>query len=72
MHINREALRAIRILSGTSLAELARRTQIDRTLIGRIESGERRGTIEQRRLLAKALGVPEGALTLLSDHEAAA
>lgn len=72
MHINREALRAIRQRSDVSLSELSRRTGIDRTLIGRIESGERRGSAEQRKLLADALGVPVGAITLLDSYESAA
>ena len=67
MHINREALKAIRVRSSVSLAELARRTDIDRTLIGRIESGERKGTVEQRQALADGLGIPVGAITMLGD-----
>lgn len=71
MQINREALKAIRTRSGMPIAELARRTGIDRTAIGRIESGQRRGTVEQLALLADALGVPSYAITLFESRDAA-
>ena len=62
--INRHSLRAIRELSGMSKADLGRATDIDRTLIGRMESGERPASPAQIRLMAKALGVQPLALTL--------
>lgn len=72
MQINREALKAIRTRSGMPIAELARRTGIDRTAISRIESGDRRGTVDQLGRLAGALGVPPYAITLYESDEVAA
>lgn len=53
--LNPEALRVIRERSGMSKAELAERAGIDRTLVTRLENGERPGTPRVIRALAVAL-----------------
>lgn len=55
MKLNTEALRVIRERSGMTKAELADRAGIDRTLITRLEKGERTGTPNVIFKLAAAL-----------------
>jgi transcriptional regulator with XRE-family HTH domain len=63
MQINRHALRAIRESQGVSKADLARAIGVDRTLITRIESGERAASSTQIQSMARALGCSPLALT---------
>jgi transcriptional regulator with XRE-family HTH domain len=58
MQINGEALKAIRIRSGLSLAALNELTGIDPATLSRLEAGKRRGTPAQHKALADALQVP--------------
>lgn len=62
MTLNRAALVALRERSGMSKAELAERAGIDRTLVTRLENGERRATPAVMRKLAEALQVSQVAL----------
>ena len=72
MRINGEALRAIRERTGFSISELSRESGVDRTVITRIETGERRGTHAQHKALAVALGVSLLAIALTNpDGEVA-
>jgi len=57
MRLNVEALIALRERSGLSKAELADRSGVDRTLITRLENGERRATPAVMLKLAKGLNV---------------
>jgi transcriptional regulator with XRE-family HTH domain len=57
MKLNPEALRVIRERTGLSKAELADRAGIDRTLVTRLENGERSGTPAVIVKLAAALQV---------------
>lgn len=69
MRANPEALKAIRVRTGESIASLSRASGVDRTVITRLENGERRGTPAQLRALAEALQVP---VTAISRTEAVA
>jgi transcriptional regulator with XRE-family HTH domain len=62
MKINGEALKAIRERSGMSITGLANASGVDRTVVTRIESGERRGTPAQHKALSEALMVPMQAI----------
>ena len=62
MKLNTEALRTIRERSGVTKAELADRAGLDRTLITRLENGERRGTPTVIAKLAAALQCSQVAL----------
>lgn len=62
MGINGTALRIIRERTGLTISELARASQVCRTVITRIERGERPGTPAQCVALASALDVPWAAL----------
>lgn len=62
MKLNIEALRVIRERSGVTKAELARRAGYDRTLITRLENGERPGTPAVIARLAEALQVSQVAI----------
>lgn len=57
MRSNGPSIRAIRERSGLTKTQLAHRTGIDRTLISRIESGERNGTPAQLIAIAQGLHV---------------
>jgi transcriptional regulator with XRE-family HTH domain len=57
MNLNRDALVALRERSGLSKQELADRAGVDRTLITRLENGERRATPAVMKKLAAALAV---------------
>jgi len=57
MKINADALRAIRERTGLTITGLSNASGVDRTVITRIESGERKGTPAQHKALANALGV---------------
>lgn len=72
MKLNKEALKALRERSGFSKTQFAERSGIDRTIIGRLETGERKGTDEQIVAAARALNVPVVAITHSDDDEAAA
>ena len=62
MKLNPEALRVIRERTGMSKAELADRAGVDRTLITRLENGERHGTPAVISKLAYALAVSQLAI----------
>lgn len=65
MNLNRFTLAVLRDRSGMSKATLARRAGVDRTLIHRIENGERNATPDVIRKLATALDCPVLALVAL-------
>lgn len=69
MRINGAALREIRKRSGLSIAKLSEASGVDRSVISRIERGERRGTPRQHVELAQALGCT---LVAIGAPEAAA
>jgi transcriptional regulator with XRE-family HTH domain len=60
--LNRHTLVVVRERSGMTKAELADRAGVDRTLITRIENGERRATPNVIMRLAKALDCSQLAL----------
>lgn len=60
--INGDALGPIRRGARLTITELARRSGVDRTVITRIEAGQRRGTIAQLHALAEALNVVPNAI----------
>lgn len=62
MNLNREALIAIRERSGLNVSALAERAGVDRTLIHRIENGQRNATVPVIHKLAVGLAVPITAL----------
>lgn len=62
VNLNRAALTEIRERSGISKTDLADRAGVDRTLVHRLENGERRGTPVVIRKLADALQCPVMAL----------
>jgi len=70
--LNKEALTVIRERSGLSKTELADRAGIDRTLVHRLENGERNCTPTVMRKLADALACPLFALMGPTEDEAAA
>lgn len=71
MRLNRETLTLVRERSGMSKAELADRAGVDRTLITRIENGERHATPGVIARLAAALQCSQVALCSV-DTEAVA
>lgn len=71
MNLNRDALVTIRERSGLSKSELARRAGVDRTLVHRLENGERPATPAVMRKLATALDCPLMALIGPSAEAAA-
>lgn len=58
----RVALGRARIATGMSLAEVASKTEISASTLSRIESGERRVTIDSLERIAKALGTTAAAV----------
>jgi transcriptional regulator with XRE-family HTH domain len=62
VNLNREALIVIRERSGLSKTGLAERAGIDRTLVHRLENGERNATPAVLNKLASALDCPLMAL----------
>ena len=75
MKLNREALVVIRERSGLSKTELAERAGIDRTLVHRLENGERNASVTVIRKLAVALQCSVLAISTCdqpTDTEAAA
>lgn len=62
MKLNREALIVIRERSGLSKTALAERAGVDRTLVHRLENGERNATPDVLKKLAAALDCPLMAL----------
>lgn len=62
MNLNKEALVVIRERSGMSKTDLANKVGVDRTLIHRLENGERRASVSVIRRLADALDCPLMAL----------
>lgn len=73
MKLNREALVVIRERSGLSKTELAERAGIDRTLVHRLENGERNASVTVIHKLALALQCSVLAISTSSpDTEAAA
>lgn len=71
MKLNRDALVAIRERSGMNKAQLADAAGVDRTLVHRIENGERNCTPDVMKKLAAGLKVPVTALIGPSDEAAA-
>jgi transcriptional regulator with XRE-family HTH domain len=69
--LNRAALTEIRRRSGLSKSALADRAGVDRTLIHRLENGERNASPAVMRKLADALQCPLMALMGPSDGAAA-
>ena len=67
MNLNRESLVTIRERSGLSKSALAERAGVDRTLVHRLENGERNATPTVIRKLADALGCP--LMALLAPNE---
>lgn len=63
MRLNGEALRVIRERTGLTITQLGTASGVDRTVITRLESGERRGTPAQLVALAQALNVPLTAIS---------
>lgn len=70
VNLNRPALIEIRTRSGLSKTALAELAGIDRTLVHRLENGERRATPAVLRKLADALQCP--LMALLGPAEAVA
>lgn len=62
MNLNRDALTVIRERSGHSKSSLAKKAGVDRTLVHRLENGERAATPTVMRKLADALDCPLHAL----------
>lgn len=62
MRTNGPALRAIRQRTGFTVTQLANAAGVDRTVLTRLENGERRGTPAQIKALAQALDVPVTAI----------
>ena len=71
VNLNRAALIEIRERSGLSKTELAQRAGVDRTLVHRLENGERRATPTVMRKLADALACPLMAIMGPEEEEAA-
>jgi transcriptional regulator with XRE-family HTH domain len=69
MRINRHSLKAIREGRGFTISGLSQASGVDRTVVTRLESGERRGTPTQIRALAIALctAVPAIAIFDIDD-----
>ena len=72
MRWNAGALGVIRERSGLSKAELAERAGIDRTLVTRLENGERPGTPRVIRALSLALDCSQLAICSIDTPQAAA
>lgn len=73
MKLNKDSLRTIRERSGLSKTVLAERAGVDRTLVHRLEKGERNASPAIIRRLADALDCPLMALIgPASDAEAVA
>lgn len=72
MKLNREALIALRERSGMSKSDLGRASGIDRTLVHRVENGERHATDDVIVKLAAGLKVPVTAIILDPTAEAVA
>lgn len=69
--LNREALIALRERSGMSKSDLGRAAGIDRTLVHRVENGERHATDDVIVKLAQGLKIPVTAI-ILDPSEAVA
>ena len=69
MRTNPEALKALRLRTGYTITQLSNKSGVDRTVLTRLESGERRGTPEQIKALAEALEVP---MLVIAVQESAA
>lgn len=66
--LNPEALRVIRERTGLSKQDLATAAGIDRTLVHRLENGERNATPRVIVALARALDVSQLAITIPEHH----
>lgn len=71
MSLNREAFKALRERTGHTYSSLAREAGVSRTLILRLENGERNCTPAMMAKLAAALHVPTTALMGPDDGETA-
>lgn len=69
---NGAAIRALRERTGLTKTQLAKATNMDRTYLHRIESGERNGTPAQLVAIASALKVPLTVVAILDPAEAVA
>ena len=69
--LNPEALRVIRERTGLSKAELGDRAGVDRTLITRLENGERRASVAVIVKLANALCVSQLAICSIESSDPA-
>lgn len=72
MNLNRDALTTIRERSGLSRSGLAVRAGVDRSLIHRLENGERNASPTMVHKLAQALNCPVMALIHSDPDEVAA
>jgi len=63
-------IRRLRVPRGLSQERLALEAKIDRAYVGRIERGMENVTIDTVEILAKALGVPVGALLEAAPDDA--
>lgn len=61
-----KAIRVVRAAKGVSQQELAKRADISKSLISKIESGSRDMTDQIKQKLADALEVPESLLDILA------
>ncbi|WP_426571251.1 helix-turn-helix domain-containing protein [Aquihabitans sp. McL0605] len=65
----RERVRALRLDQGTSLAELGERCNMSASMISRLETGERRLTVDHLAALARGLGVAVDELLAMDTDE---
>lgn len=65
----RQRVRARRVEQGLSLAELGERCGMSASMVSRLETGERRLTVDHLALLARALGVSVDELLSDDDEE---
>lgn len=66
--LNAEALRVIRERTGMTKSEMAKRAEIDPSLVTRLENGERPGTPNVIARLARALDVSQLAICSPTEH----
>lgn len=61
-----KSLRIIRAAKGISQQELAHKTQLDKSLLSRIEAGERNLSLRVKKIIADTLGIPQKLIDLLA------
>jgi transcriptional regulator with XRE-family HTH domain len=69
MRLNPDALRVIRERTGLSKAQLAELAGVDRTLVTRLENGERTATPAVTVKLAAALQCPQTAICTVGEDD---